>query len=82
MANQVAKEIGRCAVALRGEIDAIVLTGGLAFDARFVGWITEAVSFLAQVLVFPGEDEMQALAEGALRVLDGVEEARTYAGTY
>lgn len=82
MASQVAKEIGRCAVTLGGKVDAIALTGGLAYDKRFVAWITDAVSFLGQVLVFPGEDEMQALAEGALRVLDGVEEARTYAGTY
>ncbi len=82
MACQVAKEIGKCAVALRGCIDAIVLTGGLAYDARFVGWITDAVSFLGPVMVFPGEDEMKALAEGALRVLDGVEEPRTYVGSY
>lgn len=82
MAYQVAKEIGKCVVALRAPLDAIVLTGGLAFDTMFVDWIRGAVSFLGPVMVFPGEDEMQALAEGALRVLDGVEEAKTYAGTY
>ncbi len=78
MAYQVSKEIGAMAVVLRGNIDAILLTGGLAWDRRFVDWVSEAVSFLAPVQVYPGEDEMKALARGALRVLSGTETAKRY----
>jgi len=78
MAYQVAKEIGSCATVLKGKVDAIVLTGGIAYDEMFTGWIKERVSFIAQVLIYPGEDEMIALAEGALRVLSGEEEAKIY----
>jgi butyrate kinase len=75
MAYQVAKEIGSMATALSGEVDGIVLTGGLAYDARFVSGITARVSFIARVFVYEGEDEMEALRDAALRVLSGVEEA-------
>jgi len=78
MAYQVAKEIGACAAVLEGKIDAVILTGGLAYDELFTGWIKERVSFIAPVLVYPGEDELLALAEGALRVLKGEEEAKEY----
>lgn len=78
MAYQVAKEIGADATVLKGEVDAIVLTGGLAHSELFVGWIKERVSFIAPILVYPGEDEMRALACGALRVLRGEEKAREY----
>ncbi len=78
MAYQVSKEVGAMAVVLRGKIDAILLTGGLAWDHRFVEWISEAVDFLAPVHVYPGEDEMRALARGALRVLTGAEPAKRY----
>ena len=50
---------------------AVVLTGGLAGSEMLVGWVRERVGFIAPVLVFPGEDEMGALAEGALRVIRG-----------
>ena len=79
MAYQIAKEIGSCAVVLKGKIDAIVLTGGLAYDELLTGWIREQVDFLGRVMVYPGEDEMIALTEGALRILRGEEKARTYA---
>ncbi|MFW5729293.1 MAG: butyrate kinase [Spirochaetota bacterium] len=79
MAYQVAKEIGAMATVLRGTLEAIILTGGLAHDERVVKGITERVSFLAPVKVYPGEDEMRALAEGADRVLRGEEQALTYA---
>ena len=82
MAFQVAKEIGSRATVLKGDIDAIVLTGGLAHDKRFVRLISSWIDFLGRIMVYPGEDEMQSLAEGGLRVLDGEEEARIYAGTY
>ncbi len=78
MAYQVAKEIGADATVLKGEVDAIVLTGGLAHSELFVNWIKERVSFIAPVMVYPGEDEMRALACGALRVLRGEEKAKKY----
>jgi butyrate kinase len=79
MAYQIAKWIGRMAAVLRGEVDAIVLTGGLAYDREFmVKWLNEYTSFIAPILVFPGGDEERALAMGALRVLRGVEEAKIY----
>ncbi len=78
LAYQIAKEIGKCAVVLKGELDAIVLTGGLAYDKQLVQWISDAVSFIGKIIVYPGEDEMSALALGGLRVLRGEEEAKQY----
>ncbi|CUS84978.1 butyrate kinase [Candidatus Kryptobacter tengchongensis] len=78
MAYQIAKEIGAMATVLKGDVDAVVLTGGLANSKMLVDWITERVSFIAPVIVFPGEDEMRALAMGALRVLRGEEKAKEY----
>ncbi|GAK57292.1 probable butyrate kinase 1 [Candidatus Vecturithrix granuli] len=80
MAYQVAKEIGAMATVLSGKVDAIVLTGGLAYNRIFVEWVTQRVQFIAPVKVAPGEDEMAALYEGALRVLSGEEEAKDYQG--
>jgi len=79
MAYQIAKDIGAMCVVLRGKVDGIVLTGGMAHAEMLTGWITESVSFLAPVYVYPGEDEMTALAEGGLRVLEKGEEVRNYA---
>lgn len=78
MAYQVAKEIGMCATVLKGDIDAIILTGGLAYGEMFTGWIKESISFLGKVIVYAGEDEMSALALGGLRVLRGDEVAQRY----
>ncbi len=78
MAYQTAKDIGSMATVLKGEIDGIVLTGGLAFSEMLTGWIGEAVNFIAPVFIQPGEDEMAALAEGGLRVLRGEEQVREY----
>lgn len=78
MAYQVAREIGACAAVLCGKVDAVILTGGLAHDEMLVEWIKERVSFIAPVYVFPGEDELKALAEGALRVLSGEERPKEY----
>ena len=78
MALQVAKEIGRCAAVLKGKVDAVVLTGGLAYSDKLCGRIASMVSFIAPVLCYPGEDEMEALAHGALRVLRGEEAAQEY----
>lgn len=78
MAYQVAKEIGACAAVLRGDVEGILLTGGIAHDKQFTNWIEEKVSFIAPVYVYPGEDELSALAEGGLRVLRGEEVAKEY----
>lgn len=78
MAHQVAKEIGAVATTLEGNIDGIILTGGIAYDKMFTGWIEQKISFLGDVIIYPGEDELMALAEGGLRVLRGEEEAKIY----
>jgi len=78
MIYQIAKEIGADAAALNGDVDAIVLTGGLAYDRQLVDRIKNKVSFIATVLVYPGEDEMQALRDGVLRVLNNEEKAKSY----
>lgn len=71
MAYQLSKEIGAMAAVLEGRINAIILTGGLAYSSRFTGSIKQRVDQIAPVYTFPGEDEMLALTEGALRVLRG-----------
>lgn len=78
MSYQVAKEIGKCAAILSGKVDAIILTGGIAYSKDITNYIKERVEFISEVVVYPGEDEMLALTEGALRVLDGEEVARQY----
>jgi butyrate kinase len=78
MAYQIAKEIGAASTVLKGQLDAIVLTGGLAHSNLLTGWIRERVNFLAPVLIYPGEGELEALAQGALRVLRGEEKAKLY----
>jgi butyrate kinase len=80
MAYQVAKEIGAASAVLSGKIDAIILTGGLAYGKDFVKEISDRVNWIADVIVHPGENELQALAEGALRVLRGEEEVKEYPG--
>jgi butyrate kinase len=78
MGYQVSKDIGAAAAVLKGKVDAIILTGGMAYGKPMVNLIKENVSFIAPVIVYPGEDEMLALAQGALRVLKGEEEAKEY----
>lgn len=80
MAYQVAKEIGMCAVSLEGRVDAVLITGGVAHDPDFVELVRSRVQWIAPVLVYPGEDEMAALAQGALAVLRGEEPLKTYKG--
>lgn len=79
MVYQIAKEIGAMAVVLQGQIDAIILTGGLAYDQRLIEQIQERVDFLGPIFVYPGEDEMLALAQAAFRVLEGLEVLGEYA---
>lgn len=78
MAYQIAKEIGSAATVLAGKVDAIILTGGIAYGKEFTEKIAERVRWIADVKVYPGEDELQALAEGAIRVLSGEEAAKVY----
>lgn len=78
MNYQVAKAIGSMATVLMGQYDAIILTGGIAYSEIFSNRLKERVGFLGKYLVYPGEDELMALAEGAIRVLNGEEEAKIY----
>jgi butyrate kinase len=78
MAYQVAKDIGAMAAVLAGDVDGVVLTGGLAHSEMLTGWVGQRVKYVAPVFIFPGEDEMEAMAEGALRILRGEETPRGY----
>ena len=78
MGYQVAKDIGSAAAVLNGKVDAIILTGGIAYEKMMVDFIREKVEFISPVTVYPGEDEMLALAQGVIRVLNGDEEVREY----
>ena len=78
LAYQVSKEIGQAAAILSGKVDAIILTGGLAYDKSLVNYIKEKVEFISNVVVFPGEDELLALVEGGLRALNKEERVKEY----
>jgi butyrate kinase len=78
MCYKVAKEIGGCAAVLEGKVDAIFLSGGLSFNEYIVEQIKSRIQFLAPIYLYPGEKEMEALAQGGLRVLRGLEEAQEY----
>ncbi len=83
MAYQIAKNIGEMATVLKGKVDYIVVTGNGAGDKgamgkTFVNWIKERVEFIAPIIVYPGSQEMIALAQGAIRVLTGEENAKEY----
>lgn len=77
---QIIKSIGSMGAVLKGKVDAIILTGGISYNKYLTEHVTEATAFIAPVKVMPGEFEMEALANGAVRVLSGIEEARTYTG--
>jgi butyrate kinase len=79
MAYQVSKEIGAMVAVLEGRLNAIILTGGLAYSHRFTASIKQRVDQIAPVITYPGENELSALAEGALRVLRGQEAVKEYA---
>jgi butyrate kinase len=78
MAYQVAKGIGELATVVEGKVDAIVITGGIAYSSMMTSWIKKRVEFIAPVEIMPGENEMESLSLGTLRVLRGEEEARQY----
>ncbi|PLW94813.1 MAG: butyrate kinase [Marinilabiliales bacterium] len=78
MAYQVAKNIGAYATVLKGDVDAIILTGGIAHNKQFCSFIAEMTEFIAPIKIYPGEDEMRALAMNGLMVLQGEIEPRVY----
>jgi butyrate kinase len=77
-AFNVAKSIGGCAAVLSGEVDAILITGGVAYNTKLMEKITDMVKFIAPVKIYPGEDEMKALAMNGLAILEGKEKAQIY----
>jgi len=78
MIYQIAREIAAAAVPVQGEVDYIVLTGGMAYSKYITDKLTAYVKFIAPVMIFPGEDELKALAEGAVRILAGEEACQEY----
>ncbi|WP_026505545.1 butyrate kinase [Butyrivibrio sp. NC3005] len=75
---QICKNIGACATVLKGKVDQIILTGGIAYGKNVTDAITERVEWIAPVTVYAGEDELLALAQGALRVMNGEEAVKEY----
>jgi len=78
MCYQIAKEIGAMATVLKGQVEAIIVTGGVAFNEEVIDEIGKRVNFIAKIISYPGEFEMEALAYSALRVLKGEEVAKIY----
>ena len=78
MIYQIAKEIGSMSTVFYGNVDRIILTGGIAYSERITKDLTERLKFIAPVILMPGEEELEALAEGVMRVLDGEEEPKVY----
>lgn len=78
MCYQICKEIGQCSVVLKGKVDAIIVTGGIAYNPFLIADIKSYVEWIAPVKVYPGEEELSALAAGAYRVLSGEETANSY----
>jgi butyrate kinase len=76
MVYQIAKEAGAMAAVLEGRVDALLLTGGMAYSERVVEKLRGYLEWIAPIRVYPGEDELQALAEGVFRVLTGQEKAK------
>ncbi len=78
MVYQIGKEIGAMAAVLRGQVDAVLLTGGMAHSERLISRLRPSIEWIAPVSVYPGEDELRALAEGVFRVLNGEEQAKIF----
>ena len=78
MSYQVAKIIGEMAAVLNGEVDAILLTGGIANNSMVTDYIKKMVKFIAPVIVYPGEDEMKALAQNAVSIIKGETKCKQY----
>lgn len=75
---QICKAIGEMSTVLNGKVSQIILTGGIAYSPVVVNAIKERVQWISDITVYPGEDELLALAQGALRVLNGEEEGKVY----
>ena len=75
---QVSKSVGEMSTVLKGKVDRIIFTGGIAYSEKVVEELRERIGWIAEITVYPGEDELLALAEGALRVLNGEEEVKEY----
>lgn len=73
MGYQISKSISSMAAVLKGNVDAVIITGGLANSDRLISYIKERISFLGDVIIHPGEDEMGALSDSGLRILKGIE---------
>ena len=78
MSYQIGKEIASMCAVLHGDVDAIILTGGISHNPMVVEYIKKMVSFIAPVVIYPGEDEMHALAMNGLMVLKGEIKPREY----
>lgn len=78
MAYQIAKSIAQMSVPLRGEVDGIILTGGMAHSKKLTDMIRGYAGHIGEFIIMPGEDELGALAKGAVRILEGKEEAHIY----
>ena len=78
LAYQLSKEIGSLSTVLKGKVDAILLTGGMAYDKTLVDYVKKMVAFIAPVSVYPGEDEMEALAMNGRSVMNGEVEPQVY----
>ena len=78
MAYQISKDVGAMAAVLEGKVDQIILTGGVAYDKGFVTWLKQRMSFISDITVYPGEDEMKALAKGGYMAIKGTLEVKEY----
>lgn len=78
LAYQVSKSIGELATVVEGKVDSIIITGGMANSKLLTGWIEKRVEFIAPVIIIPGENELQSLAMGGLRVLKGEEKVKRF----
>ncbi len=81
MCYTICKEIGAMATALKGDVDAILLTGGIAHSKRVTDFIADHVDYIAPIYVYPGENELRALAENAFAVLRGERTPKVYEST-
>ncbi len=78
MVYQVAKEVGAMATVLKGKIDGIFVTGGLAHSKMLINWLEKRINFIAPIYIYPGEDELKALAEATIAVLNNEQPLLTY----
>jgi len=78
MAYQISKGIGQLSTVLKGRMDGIVITGGMAYSENLIKLVKERIEFLGNIIIMPGENEMKSLTLGALRVLKGEEKAKEF----